>query len=464
MVLLVSVPLFETAADSLVGKTIDGRYTVLRRLGSGGMATVYAARQHKLESEVALKVMKPESLAYPGAKKRFCREAMAASALNHPNTVTIHDFGVDPSGLMYMVTELLHGRTLRAAMSGGVMEATRAVDIAVQISRSLADAHAHGVVHRDIKPANIYLVPEACGTERVKVLDFGLARLRDRPHLERLTLPGFVAGTPAYLSPEASQGKEVSFAADIYGLGIILFQLLTGAVPYHADSAAEIMQMHVSSPIPSFEERAYGLDTHAPLEGLIPRFLAKDPRYRFESAVDVITALNGVRPDRRRGNRRQTVSGRQSVSRRQKNPAPIVRPCFTPTRLEMQATQHEPPVTADAPQVTRIGVPRAPLPTIRRRRRADTVPGRRITPVTPSAKVVVGRGSDTDRRSRTAVVASHRLISPGQVDNKPRSRDTYVIERPVAPAGRPAWFWPAAGACTLLCGVVLGWLLTLMMS
>jgi serine/threonine-protein kinase len=241
----------ETAAD-LVGREIDGRFLVQQFLGEGGMGAVFVAHQKSVDRQVALKVLKRELMQDQTAVKRFLLEARAASRLTNVHTITIHDFGKTSDGLLYIAMELLKGESLRERLQQVKrMEPAQVARILDQVAESLAEAHEHGIVHRDLKPENVFLVRQRDGADLVKVLDFGIARARALSGVSRMTSEGMIVGTPAYLCPEAILGQSVDERADVYALGIMLYELLTGQVPFQAETPVQVLFQHVNQePIP----------------------------------------------------------------------------------------------------------------------------------------------------------------------------------------------------------------------
>ena len=258
-------------ADRVLGE----RYRVERHLARGGMAEVYLARDELLHRSVAVKVLFPELAQDSSFVERFRREARAAAGLNHPNIVSVYDFGQDV-GSYFIVMEYVDGVTLRDIIrSDGPVPAARAVEIGADIAAALEAAHRHGVIHRDVKPGNVLI---AAGT--VKVADFGIARAGD-PR-ESLTRTGAVMGTATYLSPEQAQGKPIDHRSDIYSLGVVLYEMLTGRPPFVAETPVAIAYQHLSeTPVPPSERAA-----HVPpaLDGVVLKALAKDPDARQSSA------------------------------------------------------------------------------------------------------------------------------------------------------------------------------------
>jgi eukaryotic-like serine/threonine-protein kinase len=264
---------------------IDGRYRVISRLGSGGMADVYLALDQLLGREVAVKVLHHHFAADQEFVERFRREASSAAALSHPNIVGIFDRG-EWNGTYYIAMEYVAGRSLKSIVrEGGPLEPAAAIDIVVQILRAAQFAHKRGVIHRDLKPHNVILDEEG----RARVTDFGIARAG----ASDMTLTGSIMGTAQYLSPEQAQGFSVSAASDIYSVGVILYELLSGAVPFEGETAVAIAFKQVSAdPRPPSE-----INPALPpaLDAIVLRALAKDPAQRYADAGELIAALEHER-------------------------------------------------------------------------------------------------------------------------------------------------------------------------
>lgn len=266
--------------DPLLGKTIDDRYEVMSTLGEGGMGVVYRVRHRLLEKQLALKALRADLARDGDLGQRFIREARAAASVAHPNVVQITDFGSLPSGQPYFVMELLTGESLSTILrKGGPLPAERAVRVVKQIVAALAAAHAVGVVHRDLKPENIVVCQGSSG-EIVKVLDFGLAKVAGQ---SRLTKAGVVFGTPYYMSPEQASGDAVDERADIYALGVVMYEVFTGRVPFEADTFMGVLTKHIYvAPTPPSVFLG-GVAALGALEQIILRCLEKKPERRFES-------------------------------------------------------------------------------------------------------------------------------------------------------------------------------------
>src|SRR5437588_7291617 len=224
--------------DAVLGSVVDGRYKVVARLGAGGMADVYLAEDQQLGRKVALKLLHHRFAENPGFVERFRREAQAAAGLQHPNVVGIYDRGAY-DGTYYIAMEYLPGRTLKQLIrEDAPLDPVRAIDITIQILKAARFAHHHGVIHRDLKPHNVIVDDSG----HVKVTDFGIARAG----ASDMTETGSILGTAQYLSPEQAQGHAVSSAADLYAIGVVLYEMLTARVPFDAESAVTIALKHVS--------------------------------------------------------------------------------------------------------------------------------------------------------------------------------------------------------------------------
>jgi serine/threonine-protein kinase len=264
-------------SDTLIGALFDGRYTVVRKLGAGGMANVYLAEDQELGRRVAIKILNERHANDDQFVERFRREAKNAAALSHPNIVSIYDRG-EAEGTYYIAMEYIDGRSLKELIvTRGPAPLTVAVEYARQILSALRFAHRHGIVHRDIKPHNVLVDAEG----RVKVTDFGIARAGT----SQMTEAGSIVGTAQYLSPEQARGTSVDQRSDLYSLGIVLYELLTGAVPFNGDTPVEIAMKHLSSvPEPPSVRRS---EIPRDLDLIVMRALAKDPEDRYQSADEM---------------------------------------------------------------------------------------------------------------------------------------------------------------------------------
>ena len=281
--------------DALVGRVVADRFRIVGRLGEGGMGTVYEARHLVIDKRVALKLLRPEITASPEAVMRFQREARAASTIGHPNIVAMDDFGRLPDGQVYLTMEYLEGQPLSELVARGPLDPLAAVDIAIQVAHGLAAAHAKGIVHRDMKAANVFLLE---GSAQVKILDFGVAKVSAAEGREEgaLTRTGVIFGTPNYMAPEQALGRPVDHRADIYSLGVMLYEMLTGAVPFVGDSFMVILTQHVTAAPERPSLRSPG-GVAAPLEALVLKALAKDPSERYDDMKSMVAALTAVRAE-----------------------------------------------------------------------------------------------------------------------------------------------------------------------
>ncbi|MBP6841283.1 MAG: serine/threonine protein kinase [Kofleriaceae bacterium] len=285
--------------------TAIGNYKLLKILGRGGMGTVYAGEHVYIKKPVAVKVLHPQFARYPEAVNRFLREARAASSINHPNIVDVTDFGLLPDGVVYFVMEFLEGVSLEDVIEReGAVELHRALNVANQISHALEAAHHAGVIHRDLKPDNIMLLQRpgrrdlvkmaqdqiVMEKERtydfVKVLDFGIAKIMVPDELVAETVQGAVFGTPEYMSPEAARGEDVDHRADVYSLGVILFDMLCGRPPFEASQSSDVLNMHINQPPPSPREFAPHREITEAAEKVILRAMQKDANKRYQTMAD----------------------------------------------------------------------------------------------------------------------------------------------------------------------------------
>jgi serine/threonine-protein kinase len=289
------------AQHALIGCTLGNRYVVERVLGTGAMGTVYRARQTRLDTWVAIKVLHPRWATDPEIVQRFEREAFATSRLDHPNALRVLDFGAD-GDVFYLVTEYVDAEDLQTIMEAQwPLRDERIVAILSQVLCALTAVHEVGIVHRDLKPENILVLADknddGARVDVVKVCDFGIAKVarptlpKSRPFAPRLTAAGVVVGTPDYMSPEQARGQAVDGRSDLYSLGVVLYHLLAGQTPFDADTPVGIAVQHVSdTPVPPSHYRA----VHPGLEAVCLRALSKRPEDRFQTARDMRKALRGA--------------------------------------------------------------------------------------------------------------------------------------------------------------------------
>jgi len=288
----------QAAIGGQVGRVLGGRYQLDDCIGSGGMGEIYKARRLHIGDTVAVKVLRPDVVENEKSRQRFYREARAAAMLHHPNAVVIHDFGEDADGTTYIVMELLIGRSLRQLLiDEGSITSSRAYSIIRQACAAIDAGHRNGIVHRDIKPDNIILINSHDGTDLVKILDFGIAKVRDSAidthSLEqRLTNYGTIIGTPHYMSPEQCQGEEADSRSDIYSIGVVLYELLTGVAPFVAKTPTGIAIKHVTEqPRPL---REINPNISQAVEKVVLRALEKNPNSRPQTALELAREFEGA--------------------------------------------------------------------------------------------------------------------------------------------------------------------------
>ena len=284
--------------DPLIGRLINDRFKISALIARGGMGKVYRAEQAPLGRVCAIKVLNPNYAGEhdPEFHKRFFLEASIASKLTHPNTVTIFDYGRTDDDIYYMAMEYLEGHTLhRAIREAGHFPEERAAHIARQICRALREAHSLGVIHRDLKPANIFLVEHGDETDFVKVLDFGLVKnVSGDGKGEDLTQTGLFMGSPKYMAPEQIRGDRVDARTDIYALGIIMYEMITGKVPFDRPNSVNILMAHVNEEAPALRTMNPNIQISPQIEETIGRCMAKDVDLRFRSMDEVLAALKRV--------------------------------------------------------------------------------------------------------------------------------------------------------------------------
>lgn len=285
----------KTGGDPLIGKTLPGGYVVLELVGVGGMGRVYRAEQKALGRTVAVKVVHPHLLGDESASVRFITEARAASRLNHPNSVGVIDFGKS-DGRPYLVMEFLRGHDLaRVLYDDGPLPILRAIDIVTQVLAALGEAHALDIIHRDLKPENIVIETKRSGGDFVKVVDFGLAKMHETTAGTGVTSPGIVCGTPDYMAPEQGRGDVIDARTDLYACGVILFQILTGKLPFEADSPTQVVLMHITVTAPDLAKIAPNRKFPDSLVALVRKALSKNREDRYPTADAFAEALDEIR-------------------------------------------------------------------------------------------------------------------------------------------------------------------------
>jgi serine/threonine-protein kinase len=274
-----------------------GQFRILQKIGTGGMGSVYMAATPDMKQSVAIKILHPKLASRQDLITRFRREARAMSQLTHPNTVKVYSYGeLEEDGSLYIVMEHLEGKNLnRVVKKEGVLDAPRAIRILIQVCGALEEAHSKGIIHRDLKPENIFLCLQGTSSDYPKVLDFGLAKIREtelRPGSVQLTQEGMVFGTPEFMSPEQAQGITLDPRSDIYSLAVILYEALTGKLPFEARTPMEHIQKHVVEQPILLNQRVAGLAFPPGLEQALAKALAKNPADRYQSALEFAAALS----------------------------------------------------------------------------------------------------------------------------------------------------------------------------
>jgi serine/threonine protein kinase len=287
--------------DPLIGKPVDnGEYVIVDRIGSGGMGSVYKAEQPSMNRMVAIKVLHSRFATRDDLVARFRREARAMSQLSHPNTARVYKYGALDDGAVYFVMDYLEGRNLAAEVrENGPMQAERALHVMVQVCGALEEAHRAGIVHRDLKPENVFLTKQGGSADFPKVLDFGLAKMSEK-QMGRgsmmFTQQGMVFGTPEFMSPEQAQGEALDQRSDIYSLALILYELITGKLPFDAKTPLDIMKAHVRDPPIALSQRVPDKPFWPELDAVMAKALAKTPDERYATAEEFGEALRTCLP------------------------------------------------------------------------------------------------------------------------------------------------------------------------
>ncbi|MES1204901.1 MAG: protein kinase [Pseudomonadota bacterium] len=322
--------------DPWIGRVVDRRYKVLSRVGAGGMGLVYRVEHIQLGKIAAMKVLHAETARDGEAVRRFRNEAQAVSRLSHPNIVQTFDFG-QSEGSLYLVMEYVRGDDLATMVKrDGPMRFDRAVPLFVQICSALTEAHDSGVIHRDLKPENIVVVARRDGTVHAKVLDFGLAKLRERSDGADITSGGVVIGTPHYMSPEQVRCEPLDVRTDIYSLGATMYRVLTGTPPFEAPTPVGVLTMHITDTLEPPRARAPDLNLPPEADAIVARAMAKSREDRYASAADVQRDLEAA-----------LVAARRSSAR----PASPAGPRLVPAARRDRTTAHAPTVALGADDV-----------------------------------------------------------------------------------------------------------------
>jgi tRNA A-37 threonylcarbamoyl transferase component Bud32 len=284
-------------ATDLAGTVLADRYRILKKLGEGGMGSVYLAEHTTINKRLAIKVLSPEYSHKQDLVDRFLQEARAASMIEQENVVEITDFGSTPGGSVFFAMEFLNGEDLSSTIKReGPLPWPRARVIMLQVCAALSAAHAAGIIHRDMKPENCYRIRRGTNDDFIKVLDFGIAKVQsdEGDGGKGLTRTGMIFGTPEYMSPEQAKGEKVDHRVDIYASGIILYELLTGRVPFTADTFMGILTKHMFEAPPAPSTMVPNCAVPADVEAIILKALQKDREYRFQSMAELATAIEAV--------------------------------------------------------------------------------------------------------------------------------------------------------------------------
>ncbi len=278
--------------DPLIGQVLDGRYRIISKLGEGGMGEVYAAEHVHIEKRVAVKLLRNEIVQNEEAVTRFRQEARSASSIGHKNIAGIEDFGKLPDGRLYLCMELLNGQPLNEMLEHP-MDPARLINILIQTGHGLAAAHLKGIIHRDMKPENIFVTHDASGQDVPKLLDFGIAKVSQSEGNNHLTKTGTIFGTPFYMAPEQALGQSVDARADVYAMGVIMYEAFCGAVPFEGDSFMAILTQHITAePLPPAQMAAkHGRTIPPGVEEIILKAMKKEPEDRYQNMDEMVQAL-----------------------------------------------------------------------------------------------------------------------------------------------------------------------------
>jgi serine/threonine-protein kinase len=281
------------SAPSLVGEVLDGRYKITKKLGEGGMGEVYAAEHVHIEKRVAVKLLRPEIVTNKEAVDRFKQEARSASRIGHKNIIGIEDFGQLPDGRIYLCMELLGGSALNDLLKEGNLTPDRLLNIMIQTCHGLGAAHAKGITHRDMKPENIFVTHGPGGEDVPKLLDFGIAKVAGNDGQNNLTRTGTIFGTPFYMAPEQALGQQVDARVDIYAMGVILYEVFSGSLPFQGESFMGILTQHITTEPEPVMQRAMKAGRVLPpgMDQIIAKAMAKDPERRYQTMDELVQAL-----------------------------------------------------------------------------------------------------------------------------------------------------------------------------
>jgi serine/threonine-protein kinase len=412
--------------DPLVGVTLADRYVIEKSIGEGGMGRVYRARHTRMSRHFAIKVLYGDLAADEIHRQRFEREAEAASRLSHINLIAVVDFGKTSGGLLYLAMEVIDGSSMRQLIEREApFDTDRATNLLRQMASGLEHAHSRGLVHRDFKPDNV-LVADTEDGEIAKILDFGIARIVEEGTAQRLTNDGVLMGTPAFMSPEQAAGKRVDHRSDLFSLGMVLYEMVAGKLPFDGDAMAVLRQNMVLDP-PAMSARA-GIPVEPRLEVIATRLLAKQAEQRFQSAGELVDAIDAwwVPP---RG--RRAAMQRPSTPRVQRDASAS---SFAPT--EMSST--ELPAVSSLAQtvISSTQLPTAALPAPRRRLVPWIAGGVLMVGIAISAGAALMRGGDSEAvagREGAAVAGG----DAGGIASRADRADAAVVVAATAPDAAP---------------------------
>jgi eukaryotic-like serine/threonine-protein kinase len=410
------IPDAESGSDPYLGVTLQGQFHLVAAIGSGAMGTVYRAWQSGMERQVAVKLLRADLTAELELRRRFLREGRTAARLNHPNIVSVYMVGETDAGVPYIVMEHLGGETLDELLDReGRLAPARAIAIARQIASALSEAHAAGVVHRDLKPGNVVLLQCHGAGELVKIFDFGIAKLAEGALLagdaSRLTREGDIFGTPHYIAPEQAQAGTIDGRADLYSLGVLLYEMLAGRLPFEGNAVA-VLLAHIGKPPPDLAVVA----PHVPpaLAGLVMRCLAKQPDQRFATADDLIAAL-----DRASAPIHAPAPAVHSTGPAAKAPTVARRPSTHAPARAAPVVQARPVV---APVVAPIAAARPAVPPIADARAA--VPPIAAAPAGPGGFARLGSADTSDSATSSWIMGRPALEPRGPAEPSPDARES----------------------------------------
>jgi serine/threonine-protein kinase len=429
-------------AEHLIGAALGKDYRVVDQIGAGGMGRVYLVEHTALRKRFAAKVLSHELADDDEARARFVAEAHAASRLEHENIVTITDFGVMADGRPYLVMEYLRGLTLAERLDEGPLALEEIVAIVVPVARALSEAHAEGIVHRDVKPENVFLATRGGGRWTVKVLDFGIAKTPVRDI--RLTRDGRALGSPMYMAPEACRGDDIDHRADIYSLGILMYLLWCGRVPFEDENLLRVLHMQVHDPVPP--PRELNPDVPPAIEAVILGALAKDRDRRFLSIAMLLAALEEALPP---GAERLLVESARGTSTLRVPTERAGALAATPAPTRAPAAVDGVASAPSAPAPTRPEPPSAAEPPPRAPRRTAAVIGALALAGLIIAIVAIANRSD-HRPGATATHAVPSAPAPGSTGSAagPVGVTPTVTPATTAPPGTAATAAPPPTAVT----------------